>query len=94
MVIKVSVKETNETIGENGLVPVKITFGGLHISNYQHRPTSPKKGAEVPKSAWAEMNTIVAVRRVQIGLNRSLSPTEDRKYSLGEKALLYSEKEK
>ena len=85
----------NDTMGENGLVPSRIVFGIIPrfpILNTE-LPTQ-KQRMEIIKSAQAEMNSIVAERRVLAALTRDIPPAADRNYKLGEEVLVYSEKEK
>lgn len=90
--LKVAVKAMNDTMGENGLVPSRLVFGMIPrfpIINTD-LPTQ-KERMEALKTAQAEMNSIVAERRVVEALTRNIPPAADRVYKLGEEVLVYSE---
>lgn len=81
IVLYVSVKAVNETMGENSLVPTKLVSEPCHFfSIISSDLPIQKERMEAFKSAKAEMNTIGAERHIQNALNRSI-PTVDGDYS-------------
>ncbi len=93
--LRIANKAMNDTIGENGLVPSKLVFG--IIPRYPILNTdlpNQKERMEAIKLAQAEMNSIIAERRVLAALTKKIPPAADRQYNLGEEVLIYDEKVK
>jgi hypothetical protein len=78
LILKCAVKAMNDTIGENGLFPA------LH----------QQERMRILQVAQAEMNSIVAERRIVQGLKSAVPAADDRVYQVGEEVLVYREKEK
>ncbi len=94
-ILNIAVKAMNDTIGENGLVPSRLVFGIIpRFPILNSDLPEQKERLEMIKTAQAEMNSIVAERRVLAAVTRDVPPATDRTYKLGEDVLVYSEKEK
>jgi len=95
VLLNLAVKAMNDTIGENGLVPSRLVFGMIpRFPIISYDIPSQKDRMDALATLQKEMNAIIAERRVLTALNRDIPPAADRVYSLGEKVLVYSEKEK
>ena len=94
-VLKVAVKAMNDTMGENGLVPSRLVFGIIPRFPILNTDLPNQKDLmELIKKAQAEMNNIIAERRVLAALTRDIPPAADRTYQLGEEVLVWSEEKK
>ena len=91
-VLKIAVKAMNDTMSENALVPSRLVFGILpRFPILNTKLPKQRERMDMIKKAQAEMNTIVAERRVLAALTRDIPPAADRTYKLGEEVLVYSE---
>lgn len=79
MVLEVSVKSINETIGENGLLPTKLVFAlfSRYLITSTDLPTQ-KERMEPQKSAPSQLNSMVVDRRVRNAHNRFIPAAADR----------------
>ena len=94
-ILRVAVKAMSDTMGETGLVPSRLVFGIVpRFPILNSNLPNQKERLEIIKIAQAEMNSIVAERRVLAALTRDIPPAADRTYKIGEEVLIYSEKEK
>lgn len=90
--LKLAVKEINDTMGKNGLVPSRLVF--WIVSRFPILSTdlpSQKEGLKTSKFAEAKMNSIVVEQRVPDALTGNTPPAADRKYKTGAKVLDFSE---
>ena len=91
ILVNVAVKATNDTNGENDLVPSLLVFGIVPrfpiISS--HLPTHRER-MEALSEAQMEMNAIISERRVSKILHRNIRQATDRVYQAGE-VLVYRE---
>lgn len=95
IVLNFDIKAMNDTMGENGLVPSRLVFGIIpRFPILNHNLPTQRERLQALKLAQAEMNSIVAERRVLAALNKSIPSAADRNYKLGEKVLIYSETSK
>ncbi len=93
--LSIAVKAMNDTIGENGLVPSRLVFGIIpRFPILNSDLPNQKERLAIIQMAQAEMNSIVAERRVLAALTRDIPPAADRTYKIGEDVLVYSEKDK
>lgn len=83
-----------DTINENGLVPTRLVFGVIPRSPIISRGISARKEEmKILTPDQAEMNAIIAERKISIALTRDILPAPNRVYEMGEKVLVYSENE-
>lgn len=85
----------NHTMGENGLVPSRLVFEiipGFRILNTD-LPNKHERMAIISK-VQAEMNTIIAEKRVRSALNRNIPLAVDRVYKMREEVLVYDDEDK
>lgn len=85
----------NDTMGETFLVHSRLVFGVLfRFSILSTNPLYQKKLMEAIKTAQAEMNSIVAERKVYESLTRNTPPVADRAYKLGKDGIGIFRREK
>jgi hypothetical protein len=84
----------NDTIGENGLVPLLLVFGVI--------PRYPALNTELPNqkvrmefiaAAQMEMNSIIAERRIATTLAKNIPSAAEYVYAVGDEVLDFREKE-
>ena len=94
-ILRLSLKAMNDTMGENGLVPSLLTFGVIPrfpILNTE-LPTQQER-LEALKKAQAEMNSIVAERRIKRALLHKVPNASNYVFRPGTEVLVYREDEK
>jgi len=92
MILSVAVKAMNDTINEKGLVPSRLVFGILpRFPILNSNLPNQKERLEIIKTAQAEMNSIVAERKIMTALSKNVPAAADRTYKLGEEILVYNE---
>lgn len=85
----------NDIIGENGLVPTSLLFGvGPWVPIFSTNIPTQKERLSFLAAASAEVNAVIAERKITTALTRKIPPAADRVYKLGEKALVYYGNEK
>lgn len=91
-ILRVAVKAMNDTMGENGLVPSRLVFGILpRFPILNSNLPSQKERMEIIKTAHAEMNSIIAERRITAALTRNVPSAADRHYKPNDEVLVYDE---
>lgn len=94
-ILRVANKAMNDTIGDNRLVPSRLVFGILlRFPIINSELPDRKERLEAIKLVQAEMNSIVAERRVQMVLTKSTPPSADQTYKLREEVVIYSDLKK
>ena len=92
-----AVKAMNDTLGPEGLVPSALVFGEYpqiraRSENATERPTTAQRG-EVAEMARKEMSRIMATMKTRRALHHAVPPSCDRTYELGDKVLIWREKQ-
>lgn len=91
----ISVKATNDTVGEKGLLPSRLILGIIpRFLILSTNLSELKERMEALKMAQLKMNTVAARRRVFVALLRNLLPAGNCSYKVGKDVLVYSELEK
>lgn len=82
----------NDTLGENGLMPLRHFFGIiLRFPILSSNLPSQNERMDALKAVQGEMNSIVLERRVLEVLAKIIPAAADQRYMLGYKVLLFSE---
>lgn len=90
--VNVAVKVVNDTMSENGLVLTRLVYGDVpRFPIINTELPNQKDRLEAIKTAQAEMNAIVAERRIRTALAYEITPPSDRIYKVGEEVHVCSE---
>lgn len=93
--LKIALKAMNDTMGENGLVPSLLVFGIIpRFPIITSDLPNQRERMEVLAAAQKEMNTIIAERRIITALTTNTPSSVDEVYQVGDKILIYREKER
>jgi transposase InsO family protein len=93
IILKITVKVMNDTIGENGLVPSLLVFGVV--------PRFPMLSTDLPNQkermaaislAKMEMNSIIAERRVNTALRKNAPSSVDYVFAVDDEVLVFRER--
>lgn len=81
----------NDTMGENGLVPIRLVFVILpRFPLLRTNLPTQKERMGATKTAHTEMNSIVAERRVFESLTINIPSVAYRTYKIGKEVLVFS----
>jgi hypothetical protein len=91
--LRLAVKAMNDTIGEDGLVPSLLVFGisPRHQVLSTNLPTQQER-MKVLATANAEMNSIIAERRILTALQKSIPAASVHSFDIGDEVLVFRER--
>jgi hypothetical protein len=91
--LRLAVKAMNDAIGEDGLVPSLLVFGisPRHQVLSTNLPTQQER-MKVLATANAEMNSIIAVRRILTALQKSIPAASFHSFYIGDEVLVFRER--
>lgn len=90
MILRLATKAMNDTMNEDGLVPSLLVFGIIpRFPIIATELPTQKERMEVLATARAEMEAIVAKRRIMTALLKAVPPAADRVCEIGEEVWVY-----
>lgn len=96
LLLGLSIKAMNDTLGLEGTVPSALVFGEFPILRSLSGPTIPRPSlaerAEGALQARRYMSQLLARAKVKFSLKHRTSPASDRTYPPSEEVLVCSEK--
>ena len=97
VILALSVKEMNNTLGPEGLVPTALVFGEYPPVHTKSETPNPRgvlaSRAEISNTARQEMEKIMAEIRVKRALQHATPYSANNVYSPGDQVLLWREKQ-
>lgn len=96
-ILAMCVKAMNDTLGPEGLVPSALVFGVYPSTHVFEEPRDPKptlqERAKLANTIRAEMDSQMALLRVNRALRHDVPPASDSVYEIGDQVLVFREKQ-